>query len=161
MSDYLIKTLLESLTPEQKQELVEHLLGDVSTENPAILAAALSASLTSYVRPAEVVSGVDGIKVEFTKPAIVVNKDFSVTRNDESSNRRAAVRAKKNKWSDDGTDRDPNFDPDKFEKMGRTQRARPESLKAEVACHICSKKFKVNPSLVYGENIRCNRCTGR
>ena len=155
MSDDLIKTLLESLTPEQKQELVEHLLGDVSNEKPAEIGFLAEKDSTL------VVSGVDGIKVEFTKPAIVVNKDFSVTRNDESSNRRAAVRAKKNKWSDDGTDRDPNFDPEKFEKMGRTQRARPESLKAEVACHICSKKFKVNPSLVYGENIRCNRCTGR
>lgn len=149
MSDDLIKTLLESLTPEQKQKLVEGLLGDVSNEKPAEKDSTL------------VVSGVDGIKVEFMKPAIVVNKDFSVTRNDESSNRRAAVRAKKNKWRDDGTDRDPNFDPEKFEKMGRTQRARPESVKAEVACHICSRKFKVNPSLVYGENIRCNRCTGR
>ena len=137
MSDDLVQTLLESLTPEQKQQLVEGLLGGVANEKPA-------------EKPKQ-----------SRQPAIVVNEDFTVTRSDEPSNRKAPVRAKKNQWSDDGTDRDPDFDPEKFEKMGRVQRSRPEPTKAEVTCHICGKRFKINSSLVYGENMRCNRCTGR
>ena len=145
MSDDLVQTLLESLTPEQKQQLVEGLLGGVANEKPA-------------EKPSE--SPAEKPK-QSRQPAIVVNEDFTVTRSDEPSNRKAPVRAKKNRWRDDGTDRDPDFDPEKFEKMGRVQRSRPEPTKAEVTCHICGKRFKINSSLVYGENMRCNRCTGR
>jgi len=91
-----------------------------------------------------------------------VNEDFTVIRNEDSlDQRKVPVRAKKNQWSDTGEDRDPNFDPAKFERMGKVARNRQRAKKETVECHVCGRTFQVNPSLVYGEFVRCNRCTGR
>ena len=49
---------------------------------------------------------------------------------------------------------------EKFEKT-RTPRRRGKPTKKEVECHICGKVFSMNANLVYGEYVRCNRCTGR
>jgi hypothetical protein len=95
--------------------------------------------------------------------AVVVNEDFTVTRENKLSRKKRTVKAGKNKWTDDGTasPHDPEFDPKKFESIGRASRRRTHTKKVEKTCHVCGKRFKINPNLVYGENIRCDRCVGR
>lgn len=97
-----------------------------------------------------------------SKPRRRVNEDFTVIRDDNSlDQRKSPVRAKNNQWTDTGEDRDPDFDPAKFERMGKAVRNREKSKKRTVECHVCGRDFQVNPNLVYGEFVRCNRCTGR
>ena len=139
MSDDIIQKLLESLTPDQKANLIDSLLSsNVKSDEPEIKEESVS-----------------------SKPQTKVNEDFTVTRDNELSRGKTPVRARRNQWVDDGEDRDPDFDPVKFEKMGRTARNRGKTKKKNVECHVCGKKFSMNENLVYGEYMRCNRCTGR
>ena len=71
------------------------------------------------------------------------------------------VSAKSDEWVDTGEDRDPDFNPEKYERMGKTARNRGKVKKRTIECHVCGRSFQVNPSLVHGEYVRCNRCTGR
>ena len=135
MSDDIVKTLLESLTSEQKQDLIDKLLN-------------------SNVKSAET----------STKPKeedASVTEDFRVINNSKLEGKsKQPVRYKKNTWSDDGEFRDEKVDYEKFEKT-RTPRRRGKPTKKQVECHVCGKTFAMNANLVYGEYIRCNRCTGR
>tara|TARA_B100002019_G_scaffold33579_1_gene27640 strand:- start:11048 stop:11470 length:423 start_codon:yes stop_codon:yes gene_type:complete len=140
MSDDLVKKLLESLTPDQKASLVDSLLND------------------------NVKRDVPEVKEETppSNPSSNVNEDFTVTRGDDFlEKRKTPVRASKNQWVDNGEDRDPDFDPVKFERMGKTSRNRGKAKKRTLECHVCGKTFSMNANLVHGEYIRCNRCTGR
>jgi len=138
MSDDLVKKLLESLTPEQRNELVQGLLD--------------SNVKSDEVPPQD---------MEVTQKSSV-KEDFSVTRSkDFLEKRKSPVRGKRNEWVDDGEDRDPDFDPVKFEKMGRASRNRGKANKRTLECHVCGKTFSINANLVHGEYIRCNKCTGR
>ena len=139
MSDDIIQKLLESLTPDQKANLIDSLLSsNVKSDEPETKEESVS-----------------------SKPQTKVNEDFTVTRDNELSRGKTPVRARRNQWVDDGEDRDPDFDPVKFEKMGRTARNRGKAKKKNVECHVCGKMFSINENLVYGEYMRCNRCTGR
>lgn len=139
MSDDIVKTLLESLTDEQKAQLVQGLLkSNESEEVPVLKEETVSSQLRSNV-----------------------TDDFRVVQNDKLEKRKTPVRARKNQWIDEGEDRDPEFDPDKFERMGKAARNRSKVRKKTIECHVCGRSFDVNPAYVYGENIRCNRCTGR
>jgi NAD kinase len=87
---------------------------------------------------------------------VVVNDDFTVTRNTKETNRKTPVKFKKNKWVDDGEYSEietPNFK--------KTPRNRSKPKKEKVECHVCGKVFFINSSLIYGEYHRCNKCTGR
>lgn len=137
MSDDIVKKLLESLTPEQKDELVNGLLAS------------------------NVKSDVPKEEIEQTqKGASEITEDFRVVRDAPDNTRKAPVKARKNQWVDVGEDRDADFDYAKFEKM-KTPRKRSQPRKRDVECHVCGKTFSVNESLIYGEYMRCNRCTGR
>lgn len=139
MSDDIIQKLIESLTPDQKANLIDSLLSsNVKSDEPETKEESVS-----------------------SKPQTKVNEDFTVTRDNELSRGKTPVRARRNQWVDDGEDRDPDFDPVKFEKMGRTARNRGKAKKKNVECHVCGKTFSINENLVYGEYMRCNRCTGR
>ncbi len=142
MSDDIVKALLDTMTAEQKAELLNNLMGSLKEDAP--------------VEPApkqeEVVSSV---------PHSNVDEDFRVVNNKGKQQRKSPVRAKKNQWRDSGEDRDPNFDPTLYEKMGKAPRNRARAKKRNVECSVCGKSFSVNQSLVYGEYFRCNRCTGR
>ena len=96
MSDDLVKKLLESLTPDQKASLVDSLLNDnVKRDVP---------EMKEEAPP--------------SNPSSNVNEDYTVTRGDDFlEKRKTPVRANKNQWVDDGEDRDPDFDPAKFERM--------------------------------------------
>ena len=138
MSDDIVKALLNSLTPEQKNDLVQSLLN-------------------SNVKSDEVTPQDKEVSQESN-----VKEDFTVTRSEDFlEKRKTVVRARKNQWVDDGEDRDPDFDPAKFERMGRTSRNRGKAKKKTIECHVCGKTFSINASLVHGEYIRCNKCTGR
>ena len=142
MSDDIVKTLLESLTDEQKAQLVQGLLK--SNQNNEVP--------TLKTETEETVS---------SKPRSNVTEDFRVVQNDKLDKRKTPVRARKNQWVDEGEDRDPEFDPAKFERMGKAARNRSKVRKKNIECHVCGRSFAVNPAYIYGENIRCNRCTGR
>jgi hypothetical protein len=91
----------------------------------------------------------------------VVNDDFTVTRPEGSKGSgKQPVRAKQNQWKDIGENKEEGFDPEKFERLGKTARTRPPKVKVEIDCHICHKTFEIDEDLVYGEFTRCNRCTG-
>lgn len=136
MSEEIVKTLLESLSQEQKQQLVQDLLSEIR-------------GVSSNQKTSE------------QGPSMVVKEDFTVVRPDASNGRKSQVRAGKNQWVDDGSDRDADFDPELFEKIGKTPRTRSAQRKVEVSCHVCGKKFSMNQNLIYGENLRCDRCVGR
>tara|TARA_R100000008_G_C3539073_1_gene143742 strand:- start:438 stop:848 length:411 start_codon:yes stop_codon:yes gene_type:complete len=136
MSDDIVKTLLESLTEEQKAKLVAGLMKELVTDAP----------------------------VETTEESVSsdprrVNEDFTVNRNQDENTRKSPVKFRKNNWQDTGEDK--NIDD--YDKMSqsRTPRRRGKPKKRDVECHICGKSFAMNESLIYGEFVRCNRCTGR
>lgn len=147
MSDPLVKALLDAMTPEQKQELVASLLDGAKAAEPEVTIPLQREEVQELGRKKQ--------------PAVVVNEDFTVTRNNDIETRKQPVRAKKNQWVDTGEDRDEGFDPELFEKMGKAARSRPKYKKATVDCHVCGKTFKIDPDSIYGEFIRCDRCTGR
>ena len=134
MSDDIVKTLLESLTDEQKAELVKSLMKSEKEE------------------PEQ--------KEEVVSSDVEVKEDFTVTRKVNESTRRNPVRAKKNKWVDDGS-----FQLEGEEEFSssrkRTTRSRGKTKKVQLECSVCGKTYMENPSLVYGEYHRCNRCGGR
>ena len=141
MSDDIVKTLLESLTQEQKDQLVQNLL---------------NSNVKSGESQPEKEDSDKGDDESLDK---VVNEDFTVTSNNLEQ-RKSVVRARKNNWVDSGEFKDDEVDYEKFEKM-KTPRRRGSPKKAEVECHVCGKTFAMNESLIYGEFVRCNRCTGR
>jgi hypothetical protein len=149
MSDFF-EAFLSSLSDEQKEKLAQSIMNNLN--KPA------EPKVTADLEREEVQEL--GRK---RQPAVVVNEDFTVTRNNDIETRKQPVRARKNQWVDTGEDveHDKDFDPAKFEKMGRTARSRPKSQKVEMTCYVCGKSFKTDPKLVYGEFVRCNRCTGR
>ena len=137
MSDDIVKALLESLSPDQKAQLVAKLT-KATTEK----------------------------SVETTEEAVSsperqdVAEDFTVTR-ENHKNRKTPVKANKNQWVDDGElGNDIDFDYQKFEKM-KTPRRRGQPKKKKVECHVCGKSFTLNANLISGEFVRCNKCTGR
>ena len=85
----ILKDLLEGLTPEQKQKLTEDLLS--SRESKA--------------------SDTDPPK---SSPHPKVKEDFSVDRKQEGEGRKGPVKFQKNQWTDEGEDRDDDFDYQKF-----------------------------------------------
>jgi hypothetical protein len=147
MSDQIIEAILSKMTPEQKADLLKSLAG----------------SLEAYGLNEEQPKKEEAVKETVSlSPRRRVNEDFTVTiSNNELDRGRVPVRAKKNQWVDEGENRDPDFNAEKFERMGKAARNRSKVKKRSIECHVCGRSFDVNPNLVYGEYIRCNRCTGR
>lgn len=143
-----------SLSDEQKQKLMEGLM-EASERPPVKVKTRDLPSRKSKLEDQEQEETVS------SKPRSNVTEDFRVVQNEQLEKRKSPVRARKNQWVDEGEDRDPEFDPDKFERMGKTARNRSKTKKRTLECHICGRSFSVNPAYVYGENVRCNRCTGR
>jgi len=146
MSDELVKALLNTMTAEQKSELLNKLMDSLAP--------------SSQDQPTQQTEPIQEETVSSTPPSNVT-EDFRVVRDNDLEKRKSPVRAKKNQWIDEGEDRDPDFDPAKYERMGKTTRNRGRVKKKTIECHVCGRSFQINPSLVHGEYIRCNRCTGR
>lgn len=149
MSDELVKALLNTMTAEQKADLLNNLMGSLQAE-------------ASNVEPEPVKPEPKQEEAVSSQPQSNITEDFKVVQNSEQlDKRKSPVKAKKNQWVDDGEDRDPDFDPEKYERMGKAARNRGKAKKRTIECHVCGRSFQVNPSLVHGEYVRCNRCTGR
>ena len=154
MSDDIFKTLLESLTDEQKAHLVQGLM-EASERPPVKVKTRDLPTRKSKLEDQEQEETVS------SKPQSNVTEDFRVVQNDKLEKRKSPVRARKNQWVDEGEDRDPDFDPQKFESMGKSSRNRGKVNKRTIECHVCGRNFQVNPAYIHGEYTRCNRCTGR
>ena len=156
MSDELVKALLNTMTAEQKSELLNKLMDSLTppSQEQTIQRSDLPTkkSRLEDQEQEETVS---------SKPQSNVTEDFRVVQNEQLDKRKTPVRARKNEWVDTGEDRDPDFNPEKYERMGKTARNRGKVKKRTIECHVCGRTFQVNPSLVHGEYVRCNRCTGR
>jgi formylmethanofuran dehydrogenase subunit E len=140
MSDDIVKALLDSLTPDQKEDLIRGILN-------------------SNVKGGESPEVKNNEEAVSSDPRSTVNEDFSVTR-EKIKGTKKVVKFRKNEWVDDGEMRDGDVNYEKLEKT-RTPRRRSQPNKKQVECHVCGKSFAINENLVYGEYIRCNRCTGR
>ena len=131
MSDDIVKTLLESLTDEQKAELVKSLFKSKKPKQQEETAS----------------SGVD--------------ENFRVTKTQSQIERgKTPVRAKKNSWKDDGSFKLED-EEEWSSSRKRTDRSRAKAKKVEVECSVCGKTYMENPNLIYGEYHRCNRCGRR
>lgn len=87
------------------------------------------------------------------------SNDFTTTKTKEAiENGRQAVRAKKNKWFDDGEFQIPNGEEEWSSSRKRATRSRGKTKKIQLECSVCGRSFMENPNLVYGEYHRCNRC---
>ena len=134
-----LKSLVESLSIEEKEQLLDLLTEDTSTWT----------TMPPHI--------VEEMEAETEDPPKREVEDFTMhrTTNLKNNGRREAVRAGKNTWTDTGEHKDvqtPNVE--------RTPRNRAAPQKKTVTCHVCGKKQKVNASLVYGEFYRCDSCTG-
>jgi formylmethanofuran dehydrogenase subunit E len=104
-----------------------------------------------------------GVEVKEEKqdvPANNVNEDFRVT-NSKLERGRTPVRARKNSWQDTGEWKLPEGEEEWEGGRKRATRSRAKAKKIKVECSVCGKTYMENPSLLYGEYHRCNRCGGR
>jgi formylmethanofuran dehydrogenase subunit E len=132
------KDLLKNLTTEQKQALLDQLMGSLSQ--------------STAEEPEE---------TEQDLPANNINENFRVTKTKTQLERgRTPVRARKNRWEDTG-----EFQLEGEEEWSndrkRSSRSRAKAKKVQLECSVCGKTYMESPSLVYGEYHRCNRCGGR
>ncbi len=142
MSEDVVKTLLESLTDEQKAQFVEKLMSNVNQD----------------------VSKPPAKETEIKQEGKVPSKgDFRVanTKSQNIERGKVPVRAKKNLWSDDGKIQLNANQEEWSTDRKKADRTRSKAQKVELECSVCGRTFMENPSLVYGESHRCNRCGRR
>jgi hypothetical protein len=139
----MMEDFLKSLSPEQKQKMIQMLMDDTPEESEFTSSSSPDDDSAVHSDPPE------------NKVVTRVNDDFTVSRKGQK-NGRQAVRARKNRWVDDGTEHMDIETPE----FKRTARNRSKPKKKRVECHVCGKTFSVNPALAFGEYHRCNKCTG-
>ena len=139
----MMEDFLKSLSPEQKQKMIQMLMDDTLEESEFTVSSSSDDDSDNHSDPPE------------NKVAARVNDDFTVSRK-EQQNGRQAVRARKNRWVDDGIEHMDIETPN----VKRTARSRSTPGKKRVECHVCGKTFSINPALAFGEYHRCNKCTG-
>ncbi len=165
--DPLVQALIGAMTPEQKQELVNSLLSAVTedlepTENPELKT--MNELQNDHAAEKTVRKP---RKRKPSKPKVTVNDDFTVTREGDLESQKRPVRAQENQWVDtgeDGRDEKTELTPEQMEAMEKTMqpRDRPDPVeKKTVKCHVCNRDFDVDPSAIYGEYIRCDKCVRR
>lgn len=156
MSDELVKALLNTMTAEQKADLLNRLMDSLTSSSQE-----QSTQRSDLPTKKSRLEDQEREETVSSQPRSNVTEDFRVVQNEQLDKRKSAVRAKKNQWVDTGEDRDPNFNAEKYERMGKAARNRSRAKKRTMECHVCGRSFQINPTLVHGEYIRCNRCTGR
>lgn len=144
-----LKSLVESLTIEEREELLNILSDSISTWTtmPPHIEEILSNN-NDQPEPTE---------EDFLKKNTVDIEDFSMKRQDNTSEskKKNKVKARENTWVDTGEDRHI-----KTPEKPLTPRTRKPPKKKNVKCSTCGKSFKINSSLLYGEYYRCENCIG-
>lgn len=91
-----------------------------------------------------------------------VKEDFRVTNAKSELDRgRVPVRAKKNSWQDTGEWQLQEGEEEWSNARKKSSRNRPKANKTEIECSVCGRTYLENPSLIYGDYHRCNRCGGK
>ena len=85
----MMEDFLKSLSPEQKQKMIQMLMDDTLEEAECTVSSSSDDDSDNHSDPPE------------NKVAARVNDEFTVSRK-EQQNGRQAVRARKNRWVDDG-----------------------------------------------------------
>lgn len=143
MTGDIIKALLESLTDEQKQEIIENISSQLSIKD---------------IKP----------KLEEDKQLVKETdldsteskEDFTMSKHSKKLQRgKEPVKFKKNQWVDDG-EFQLEGEKEWSESRRKTDRRRPKAKKVELECSVCGRSFMSHPAHVYGEYHRCNRCGG-
>lgn len=140
INNNILRAVLESMSKEQKEQLIAELIAEVGDLQPA------STPEVQAPKPASPVAQVSE------------SNGFSTDWGKNIDGKRP-VRAQANTWVDSGESKDEEYNPDQYQKVPR-QRQDAKTMLVEKTCSSCNKKFKINSSLVYGEFIRCDRCTG-
>ena len=148
MSDDIVKTLLESLTDEQKAQLVQGLVSNMRGTDEGL------------TEPQKKQKEESEQKEEVVSSEVEVTEDFRVT-NSKVERGRSPVRARKNRWEDTGEWQLPEGEEEWGGNRKRATRSRSKAKKVKLECSVCGKTYMESPSLVYGEYHRCNRCGGR
>ena len=141
-----VRSLINAMSKHQKEQLIAELISEVGNLQPEI-------SNTEPAQAAVVAEPASNEEFETSQ-----SSGFSTNWGKNIEGKRA-VRAQSNTWVDNGEDRDDGYNPDNYKKVPR-QRQDSRNVLVEKTCSCCNKRFKVNPSLVYGEFFRCDRCTG-
>ena len=128
MSDDLVSKLLDVLTPEQKQQLMNSLSEDEAEEKP--------------VKPVQPVQKVDE---QFS--------EFSMNKVNDKLPRPVERKQRVNQFVDDGSEHNDITTP----KVSRTERRRPAFKKTEQTCSRCGKIVEVHPQHAR-EFFVCDRC---
>lgn len=105
---------------------------------------------------AEKMSSQEEDEEQNTDDDVVIGDDFKIVRKGSRGPRKEPVKARENTWKDTGEMSDIETPA-----VELTPRNRKPTSKVEKICHVCGKKFSIHPSLVSGEYIRCDKCTGR
>lgn len=148
INNNILRAVLDSMSKEQKEQLIAELIAEVGNLQPDDLKI-----------PERKIEGerviVDTPLVDKIQPLKKMSFDTDWGKNIDG---KRPVRAQANTWTDNGECRDEEFDPTGLKV---TPRSRPDANNkiVEQTCSVCNKTFKIDSSLVYGQFIRCDRCT--
>ena len=148
ISNNILRAVLESMSKEQKEQLIAELIAEVGNLQP-----------DGRQIPERKIEGeymiVDENVIYEAQPSQSNNFSTDWGKNIEG---KRPVRAQSNTWSDTGEGKDENYDPSQYQKSPRS-RPNAKNKLVEKTCSVCNKKFSIDSSLVYGQFVRCDRCT--
>ena len=158
ISNNILRAVLESMSKEQKEQLIAELIAEVGNLQPQEPTEEGVEKLKNIVA-----SNADGGYVQIVDENVIYEAQPSQSNNfstdwGKNIEGKRPVRAQSNTWSDTGEGKDENYDPSQYQK---SPRSRPNAKKklVEKTCSVCNKKFNIDSSLVYGQFVRCDRCT--
>ena len=160
INNNILRAVLESMSKEQKEQLIAELIAEVGNLQPQEPTEEGVEKLKNIVA-----SNADGGDLQIVDTSLVdkiqplKKMDFSTNWGKGVEGKRP-VRAQGNAWQDTGEGRDPDYDPSKYEAMGRKARPTQDRVnKIKKQCSVCGKEVEVAAGLVYGKFYRCDRCT--
>lgn len=147
INNNILRAVLESMSKEQKEQLIAELIAEVGSLQPEKQIPERKIEGERIICDEPVYDDIQPLK----------KMDFSTDWGNSVDGKRP-VRAQENTWSDTGEERDEEYDPSQYQKVPRS-RPNAKTKIVEKTCSVCNKKFDIDSSLVYGQFVRCNRCT--
>lgn len=161
MSD--AQKLMESLTPEQKKLFLSALgmKSDVDQHSKPVTVPKVKRKTKSA--PKKAVKAIKAVKTALvvitTQPVKRQQTGVTTIRPEGDPTQRRPVKFIGNQWKHDKRMSKRQITPPVV--GGLAARNRPTPKIVEMECHVCHKKFTINENIVYGEFVRCNRCSGK